>query len=61
VWGVRSYYYDNMESTDTTFADIEKVLREKGCLKKGEVFINTASMPIQARYRTNSLKIAIAE
>lgn len=61
VWGVRSYYYDNMESTDTTFADIEKVLREKGCLKKGEVFINTASMPIQARYRTNSLKIAVAE
>jgi len=61
VWGVRSYYYDNMESTDATFADIEKVLREKGCLKKGEVFINTASMPIQARFRTNSLKIAIAE
>lgn len=61
VWGVRSFYYDNMESTDATFSDIETVLREKGCLKKGEVFINTASMPIHARYRTNSLKISIAE
>ena len=61
VWGVRSYYYDNMESTDMTFADIEKVLREKGCLKTGDVIINTASMPIHARFRTNSLKIAIAE
>jgi len=61
VWGVRSYYYDNMESTDMTFQDIENVLREKGILKKGEVFINTASMPIEARHRTNSLKIAIAE
>ena len=61
VWGIRSFYYDNMESTDMTFSDIEKVLREKGVLKKGDVFINTASMPIQARYRTNSLKIAIAE
>jgi pyruvate kinase len=61
VWGVRSYYYDNMESTDATFADIENVLREKGCLKKGDVIINTASMPIHARYRTNSLKISVAE
>ena len=61
VWGVRSYYYDKMESTDITFADIEDVLREKGCIKKGDVIINTASMPIQARFRTNSLKIAIAE
>ncbi len=61
VWGVRSFYYDKMESTDATFSDIEAVLREKGCLKKGEVFINTASMPIHARYRTNSLKISIAE
>jgi len=61
VWGIRSFYYDNMESTDMTFSDIENVLRERGGLKKGDVFINTASMPIQARYRTNSLKIAIAE
>jgi len=61
VWGVRSFYYDNMASTDATFSDIEEVLREKGCLKKGEVFINTASMPIQARHQTNSLKISIAE
>ena len=61
VWGVRSYYYDNMESTDITFADIENVLQEKGYLKKGDVIINTASMPIHARYRTNSLKIAVAE
>ncbi len=61
VWGIRSVYYDNMESTDLTFSDIENVLREEGCLEKGDVFINTASMPIQARYRTNSLKISIAE
>jgi pyruvate kinase len=61
VWGVRSFYYDKMESTDTTFADIEKVLRDKGCLKTGEVLINTASMPIHAKFRTNSLKISIAD
>jgi pyruvate kinase len=61
VWGVRSFYYNKMESTDITFSDIEQALRDSGCLKKGEVFINTASMPIHAKYRTNSLKISIAE
>ena len=61
VWGIRSFYYDNMESTDLTFKDIENTLKETGCLKKDEVFINTASMPIHDRHRTNSLKIAIAE
>jgi pyruvate kinase len=61
VWGIRSVYYDNRVSTDETFSDIEEVLRENGCLKKGDVFINTASMPIQAHYRTNSLKISVAE
>ena len=61
VWGVRSFYYDKMESTDITFSDIEIMLRERGWLKKGEVFINTASVPIQEKHRTNSLKISIAE
>ncbi len=61
VWGVRSFYYNNMESTDVTFAEVEKTLREKNCLKKGDVFINTASMPIDGGSRTNALKIAIAE
>ena len=61
VWGVRSFYYNNMESTDVTFADVERMLKEKGWLQKGDVFINTASMPIDGRFRTNALKIAIAE
>ena len=61
VWGVRGYYYDKEESTDQTFSDIEEILCREGHLKKGDVFITTASMPIQAKGRTNSLKINIVE
>ncbi len=61
VWGVRSFYYNNMKSTDVTFADVERMLKEKGWLSKGDVIINTASMPIKGKFQTNALKIAIAE
>jgi pyruvate kinase len=61
IWGVRGYYYDSMVSTDQTFADIEKVLVDNGHLKSGDVFINTASMPIREFGRTNMLKLNIVE
>ncbi len=61
VWGIRCFFYDNMASTDITFEEIEKMLKDKGYLQRGDVFINTASMPIDGSFRTNALKIAIAE
>jgi pyruvate kinase len=57
IWGVRGYFYDKSESTDSTIADIEEILRKGGHLSKGDVFINMASMPIDAKERTNMLKI----
>lgn len=61
IWGVRGFYYDKMVSTDDTFADIEQILKEKGHIEKGDVFITTASMPIHAKLRTNMLKVNITE
>lgn len=61
IWGVRGYYYDRSESTDSTIADIEEILRSENHIKKGDVLINTASMPIHARERTNMLKISIVK
>lgn len=61
IWGVRGYYYNKEVSTDDTFADIEEILIEKGHLEKGDVFITTASMPIHARSRTNTIKLNIVE
>lgn len=59
VWGGRGYYYDKMVSTDDTFADIEQILMQTQYLKKGDVFISMASMPIQARLHTNMLKVNV--
>ncbi len=59
VWGVRGYYYDKMVFTDHTFSDIEKILTQARYLKKGDVFISLASMPIQAKKCTNVIKINV--
>jgi pyruvate kinase len=50
-----------MVSTDETFNDINQGLKKQGLVAKGEVVINTASMPIHERLRTNSLKITVID
>ncbi len=60
-WGLRGFFYDQMRSTDETFADLEKILREKGHLHKGDVYVNTASMPLHWEDRTNMVKIQIVK
>ena len=59
VWGVRGFYYDNMVSTDDTIADIQEILKAHNHLKKDDLFITIASMPIKAKKRTNMLKINV--
>ncbi|PRY13214.1 pyruvate kinase [Pontibacter ummariensis] len=59
VWGVRGFHYNKFESTDATIADIKDTLIEKGFLQKGDVFINTASMPLNEQKRTNMIKLSV--
>ena len=61
LWGVRGFYYDNEVSTDDTFADIEQILCETGHLTSGDVFITTASMPLEEKGRTNTIKMSVVE
>lgn len=61
IWGVKPYYYDKFESTDGTIADIEVILKERGHLKVGDTMVNTGSMPLYKRFRSNMLKITIIE
>ena len=60
VWGIRGIFYENYVSTDATIEDIKNILKEKGYLKTGDILINTASMPIMERLRTNMIKLSIA-
>lgn len=57
VWGVRCYYYDKFTSTDETIDDVVEILKKKGKVKEGDVIVNTGSMPLQKKGRTNMLKI----
>lgn len=61
VWGVRGYFYDSGDSTDQTVKDHENILKANGHLKKSDVFISTASMPLKERGRTNMLKINVVD
>lgn len=61
VWGVKAYFYENQVSTDATFVDIEKTLQNDGHVNSGDLIINTASMPLKAKGRTNMLKIHMVE
>jgi pyruvate kinase len=51
--------YSKQESTDTTFEDIENTLKKDGFVRTGDVIINTASMPLASKGRTNMLKLHV--
>ena len=61
IWGVRGLYYDKYSTTDQTFKDVIAILKKSKHLKTGDFVINTASMPIHERSRTNTLKITVVE
>ncbi|MBC7382798.1 MAG: pyruvate kinase [Bacteroidia bacterium] len=58
VWGVRGFLYRGFESTDQSILDINDSLHKMGLLKAGDLVINTASMPITDRLRTNTIKVS---
>lgn len=61
VWGVKTFYYDSQENIDKTLEQMERRLVETGNLKKGDIFINTASMPQHWQGHTNMMKIHVVE
>ncbi|KQS23800.1 pyruvate kinase [Dyadobacter sp. Leaf189] len=62
-WGTKVYYYDRDQgvSTDDLIEDIKTFLVEKGELQKGDVFINTLSMPVSRQRKTNTVKLSVVE
>ncbi|MCF0056728.1 pyruvate kinase [Dyadobacter sp. CY356] len=62
-WGTKVYFYDKDQdaSTDDLIEDIKLFLIEKGELKKGDVFINTLSMPVSKSRKTNAVKLSVVE
>jgi pyruvate kinase len=61
VWGVQCFYYDKFTTTDDTIHDVIEILKGAGHLKSGDVVVNTGSMPMERRLRTNMLKVTIVD
>ena len=58
LWGVQTFYYDKMISTDHTIADIKFFLKKNKLINAGELIINTASIPLGEKGNTNMLKLS---
>jgi pyruvate kinase len=61
IWGVRCFYYDKFTTTDGTIEDVVNILKEDKFLKTGDIIVNTGSMPIERRFRTNMMKVTVVE
>lgn len=57
LWGVKGFYYDGEESTDSSIADVNSQLKEAGLISSGDLIVNTASIPISEKGRTNMIKV----
>lgn len=61
VWGVKCFYYDKYSSTDETVDETIAILKASGKTKTGDIIVNTGSMPLHKRLRTNMLKVTVVE
>ena len=61
VWGVQTFFYDKFTSTDETIYDVVNILLTAGKVKQGDIVINTGSMPMHKKYRTNMLKLTLVD
>ena len=58
LWGVRCIFYDNFVSTDKTVEEVNALAVKKGFVKKGDLIINLAAMPVIEKGQVNTLRIS---
>ena len=61
VWGVRCYYYDKFTTTDETVKDVVEILKVRERVGKGDLVVNTGTMPLQEKGMTNMMKVTVIE
>ena len=61
LWGVNAFFYDKFVSTDDTVEDINHIAKENGYVKKGDILINLAAMPVVNKGMVNTLRISEIE
>ena len=61
VWGVKTFFYDKFTTTDETITDLSAILKASKVIIKGDSLVNTGTMPLREKGRTNMLKITHVE
>lgn len=59
VWGVKCFLYDKFTTTDETIEDTIETLIKNKIVKENDTVVNTGSMPLYKRFRSNMLKITV--
>ena len=57
LWGVKCVYYNKFQSTDKTVEDVNALALKNRYVRRGDVVVNLAAMPIKARGQVNTLRI----
>ena len=57
LWGVKCIYYNKFQSTDKTVEDVNTLAIKNRYIRKGDVVVNLASMPIKDKGQVNTLRI----
>jgi len=58
LWGVKTFYYDNLNSTDKTIEEINQIALEKKYVEKEDFVVNLTAMPIESRGMVNTLRVS---
>ena len=59
LWGVKAFFYNNLNSTDETVEEINKIALEIGYVKKEDMLVNLTAMPLKTKGMVNTLRISV--
>jgi len=58
LWGVKTFYYSNLNSTDKTVEEINDIALKMDYVEKDDFVVNLTAMPIEARGMVNTLRVS---
>lgn len=60
-WGIRAFYYNKFVGTNETIDDVIHLLKTNKLVQVNDLIVNTATMPLKSKGRTNALKVSLVE
>jgi len=58
LWGVKTFYYNNLNSTDITVEEINEMAFKAGYVEKEDMIVNLTAMPIETKGMVNTLRVS---